>query len=294
MLVLESQLTKAQNLIYGRKRIVDSFYQLDPDKFRGLTPTDINSISLQGDEVVCEVDGSQLSLGRRHVLKNFLEHRTRTPSFFDYKVWNQYKIKDSDNGIPVAALDYSGDQTHAALAPHIGRPPKILTDKNGEQKIYFIKTKEQQCSCPSWAQLNEHKEELSAEFSQFTGTEFVPVCKHMQWHNSSLQLEYLRFTVQEQSRKRGYNLHMCVYHFDYRLGRLLYRVTNDGLKDKMEWLPKDHWKEQAVYDAAHTPTGNCWKVFTKALSHDPAYQLIQYSQSVAHIMGQINARNSTH
>jgi len=60
MLVLENQLTKAQSLIYGRKRIVDSFYQLDPTKFHDLTPIDINSISLQGDEVKCEVDGSQL------------------------------------------------------------------------------------------------------------------------------------------------------------------------------------------------------------------------------------------
>jgi len=342
MPLLVNQLNKAQESIYGRKRIIDCLYTLDPDKFKSLLTTDINSISLEGSQVICNVDNTLLSLGRRDVLNNFLTHRTRTPSFFNYTVWKKYKSKDPNNGIPIAALDYSSDQTHhtisinigrppkiltdsngeqkiyfvkvkeqecscpswvhpiAALdyssdqthhtiSINIGRPPKILTDSNGEQKIYFVKVKEQECSCPSWVQLNANKVEMVKEVYEVCKDEYVPICKHISWNNANLELETLRYIVQEQSRKKGYNLNMCIYHFDYRSGRLLYRVTNDGIKDKMNWLPKNSWKEQQIYTADHNPTGNCWKVFTKALTHVPPYQLIKYSQSVAYIMGQIKS-----
>jgi len=289
MLLLANQLNKAQELIYGRKRIINCLYALNPEKFGGLLATDINSISLKGSQIICNVDGTLLSLERRHVLNNFLEHRTRTPSFFDYTVWKKYKSKDPNNGIPIAALDYSSNQAYPTISINIGRPPKILTDSNGEQKIYFVEVKDQKCSCPSWTQLNNNKQEIAKEVYQVCKDEYVPICKHISWNNANLKLETLRYMVQEQSRKRGYNLNMCVYHFDYKSGRLLYRVTNDGIKDKMNWLPKNSWKEQQVYTADHNPTGNCWKVFTKALTHVPPYQLIKYSQSVEYIMNQINS-----
>jgi hypothetical protein len=289
MPLLVNQLNKAQELIYGRKRIIDCLYTLNPDKFKSLIATDINSISLEGSKVVCNVDNTLLSLERHHVLNNFLVHRTRTPSYFNYTVWKKYKSKDLSNGIPIAALDYSSDQTHSTISSNIGRPPKILTDSNGEQKIYFIKVKEQECSCPSWVQLSANKNELAKEVYEVCRDEYVPICKHISWNNANLELETLRYIVQEQSRKKGYNLNMCIYHFDYRTGRLLYRVTNDGIKDKMSWIPKNSWKEQQIYTADNNPTGNCWKVFTKALTHVPPYQLIKYSQSVAYIMGQIKS-----
>ena len=289
MPLLVNQLNKAQELIYGRKRIIDCLYTLNPDKFKSLIATDINSISLEGSKVVCNVDNTLLSLERHHVLNNFLVHRTRTPSYFNYTVWKKYKSKDLSKGIPIAALDYSSDQTHSTISSNIGRPPKILTDSNGEQKIYFIKVKEQECSCPSWVQLSASKNELAKEVYEVCKDEYVPICKHISWNNANLELETLRYIVQEQSRKKGYNLNMCIYHFDYRTGRLLYRVTNDGIKDKMNWIPKNSWKEQQIYTADNNPTGNCWKVFTKALTHVPPYQLIKYSQSVAYIMGQIKS-----
>jgi len=289
MPLLVNQLNKAQESIYGRKRIIDCLYTLNPDKFKSLLATDINSISLEGSQVICNVGNTLLSLERRDVLNNFLTHRTRTPSFFNYTVWKKYKSKDPNNGIPIAALDYSSDQTHHTISINIGRPPKILTDSNGEQKIYFVKVKEQECSCPSWVQLNANRAEMVKEVYEVCKDEYVPICKHISWNNANLELETLRYIVQEQSRKKGYNLNMCIYHFDYRSGRLLYRVTNDGIKDKMNWLPKNSWKEQQIYTADHNPTGNCWKVFTKALTHVPPYQLIKYSQSVAYIMGQIKS-----
>jgi len=269
MPLLVNQLNKAQESIYGRKRIIDCLYTLNPDKFKSLLATDINSILLEGSQVICNVDNTLLSLERRDVLNNFLTHRTRTPSFFNYTVWKKYKSKNPNNGIPIAALDYSSDQTHHTISINIGRPPKILTDANGEQKIYFVKVKEQECSCPSWVQLNANRAEMAKEVYEVCKDEYVPICKHISWNNANLELETLRYIVQEQSRKKGYNLNMCIYHFDYRSGRLLYRVTNDGIKDKMNWLPKNSWKEQQIYTADHNPTGNCWKVFTKALTHVP-------------------------
>ena len=55
--------------------------------------TDIDSISLEDDKVVCHIGEKRVPLPRAEVLKNFWEHRTRTPSYFSHKIWMQFHLK---------------------------------------------------------------------------------------------------------------------------------------------------------------------------------------------------------
>jgi len=279
---LETLFNEGQKLIYGRRRIIDAFYQRD-EKYQSIQATDITNISLEDDLICCQVEDTQLFIERSEVIKNFWQHRTRTPSYFDYKVWSQAISKGPWQGIPVAALDYGPSTVTTALEPLLGRVPRISTDRDGVQRLYFVMPEEQMCSCDSWSCMHEHRKELEAEFEQFTDIKFVPICKHLQWYESNIVLHTLSFHAREKQREE-YNPRICVYHFDHRHGNLLYRVTNDGIKANAQWLPVAGWKEKPVYDSNGMPTGECWNVLTNALTQDPPYQLHQYSQTVAGVM----------
>jgi hypothetical protein len=166
MNVTEALLSDAQRLAYGRRRIIDTLYQEDPDKFKVLQATDIQSISLQDDLVCLDLADTQLYIEREKVLKNFWAHRTRTPSYFDYKIWSQVLTSRPWQGTPVAALDYGPSAALDALQPILGRPPRIQTDQDGVQKLYFVMEKEEMCSCGSWDQLHTHRKELEEEFGK--------------------------------------------------------------------------------------------------------------------------------
>lgn len=290
MTVTEALLSEAQRLVYGRRRIIDSLYQEDPDKFKVLQATDIQSISLQDDLVCLDLADTQLYIERAKILKNFWEHRTRTPSYFDYKVWSQALSSRPWNGTPVAALDYGPSTTSDALQPLLGRPPRIQTDKDGVQKLYFVMEKEEMCSCESWNQMHVYRKELSDEFSKYTDIQFKPVCKHLQWSSANMLLHTIRF--ESRQNEKDYNPRICVYYFDHRRGLLLYRVTYDGLKTKGQWFPVSGWKEKAVYDTNHIPTGICWQTFMDALTQDPPFKLSPYSQSLGALMNSTRSKQS--
>jgi len=284
--ITEALLNEGQKMIYGRRRILDTFHKRYPDHsktFESIQATDIASISLEGDLVNCQIEDTNIFLSRKEVIENFWQHRTRTPSFFDYKIWSQAIPKGSWQGTPVAALDYGPSSTRDALEPILGRVPRISTDRDGVQRIYFLMHHDKMCSCDSWSQMNDNRLELESEFEQFTDIKFTPICKHLQWYESSLALKTLSFYAKEQSTD-SFHPRICVYHFDHRRGNLLYRITNDGLKAKAQWLPVSGWKERPVYGTDGLPTGECWKMMTDALSQDPPYHLTQYSQTVAGLM----------
>jgi len=286
--ITELLLNEGQKMIYGRRRIIDVLHQKD-QKYCTVQATDISSITLQDNLVCCQVEDVNLFLERSEVIKNFWQHRTRTPSYFDYKIWSQAISKGPWQGVPVAALDYGPSTVSTALEPLLGRVPRISTDRDGVQRLYFVMPEDQMCSCDSWIQMNDNRKELEAEFDQFTDIKFVPVCKHLNWYDSNIALHALSFHAREQ-KKEEYNPRICVYHFDHRRGHILYRVTNDGIKANAQWLPVAGWKEKPVYDNNGMPTAECWNVLTSALSQDPSYQLQLYSQAVAGIMGQQGAK----
>lgn len=287
MKVIERQLTDAQRLIYGRKRIIDTFYNENPNQFKELHATDIQNISLVDDLVCCDLGETTLYIERSKVITNFWNHRTRTPSFFDYKVWGQGVGQSYRHGTPIAALDYGPSPVRDALEPHLGRPPRIATDKHGVQKLYFVMDQDEMCSCESWSQLCLHQKELKEEFEKFTTIKFKPTCKHLSWSAANLNLQALRFTA---SRKvKGYNPKLCAYYFDHRRGLLLYRITYEGVKENAQWLPVEGWREKPVYDTNHMPTGLCWDVLMSALSQDAPFNLVVYSRTLAGIMNRTRA-----
>ena len=123
MTTTASLLSAAQTLIYGRTRIVSSLCKQNPQQYASLTPSDIQSIQLQGGQVVCLLADGTIKIDRSAVLANFWEHRTRTPSFFDYKVWKQVDRPKGTLGIPVGAIDYKV------------YPNKIAVDSDGNRKL---------------------------------------------------------------------------------------------------------------------------------------------------------------
>jgi hypothetical protein len=288
MTVIEQELSVAQRLIYGRKRIVDALYQDCPDKFKDLQPTDIQSISLENDLICCDLGECLLYVERSKVISNFWQHRTRTPSYFDYKIWRNGLVSGNWKGTPIAALDYNASPVRATLEPHLGRPPRIATDKEGVQKLYFVHEEDQTCSCHSWSQLDENKEELKVEFERFSDIQFKPVCKHMQWAAANINLHALSFAARKTNE--GYNPRICVYRFDHLRGLLFYRLTYDGIKADAKWLPEEKWKERQVYDSRGIATGECWDLFVTALSQDPPFRLTAFSQTVATIFSGSRSR----
>lgn len=288
MTVTTQLLTDAQRLIYGRKRIVDSFYQKDPKVYSSLQATDIQSIDLKDGFVRCTLSDSLLFIERSAVIKNFWEHRTRTPSFFDYKIWSSYANSSLSKGIPVGALDYGKEALNIVLESHLGRVPRLAVDKDGVKKLYFVVDDGQVCTCESWAQLYKYRDELEDEFDRYSSIKFAPVCKHLQWSAANIKLQALRFKAIDP--KHEYNPRLCVYYFDHRRGLLSYRVTHDGVKTNGQWLPVDGWKEKPVYDSGGMPTGACWETFTAALNTDKPFKIIPYSQSVAVIMNKKSSK----
>jgi len=268
--------------IYNRTRIISVLYKKNATKFGSLLLTDIAEITLTDDKVLCLVDGSTILVDKSDVIKNFWEHRTRTPSFFDYKIWSAYNSSTTPNSIPVGALDYGNSSIASALEAHLGRVPTIATDKDGTKKLYYVNEDSLTCTCHSWQQLNDNRELFEAEFHQHSDIKFAPVCKHVQWLRASIRLQSLAFAAKQ--RERGYNPKLCVYYFDHRHGMLRYRITHDGVKAKGQWLPIDHWKEKPVYDGSYMPTGLCWDTFESALSQQQPFKLLPYSHSVAALM----------
>lgn len=287
-LITEALLNEGQKMIYGRRRIIDALYKRD-EKYRSIQATDIDSISLQDDLVNCQVQDTNIFLDRSEVIKSFWSHRTRTPSFFDYKIWSQALAKGPWQGIPIAALDYGPSSVTNALEPILGRVPRISTDRDGVQRIYYVMHDEKMCSCDSWSQMHTCRQELEAEFEQFTNIKFIPICKHLQWHESNLALKALSFYAREQA-STSFHPCICVYHFDHRNGNLLYRITTDGLKANSQWLPVGGWKEKPIYGTDGLPNGACWETFTNALSQETPYHLIQYSQTVAGVMNTMRSK----
>ena len=282
MIVTEALLSDAQRLVYGRRRIIDTLYQEDPERYKIIQATDIQSISLEDDLICLQLEDAQFYVERSKVLSNFWKHRTRTPSYFAYKVWSQALATRPWQGTPIAALDYGPSAVTDALQPLIGRVPRIATDKDGVQKLYFVMEKEEMCSCESWNQLHTHREELSDEFNTYTDMQFKPICKHLQWCSANMTLHTLRFESRQSERE--YNPRICVYYFDHRRNLLLYRITYDGVKTGGQWLPVGGWKEKAVYDNNNMPTGACWEMFMNALTQDPPFKLTPYSQTLSAIM----------
>jgi hypothetical protein len=266
-----------QNLIYGRTRIVSTLSRQDPERHACLEASDIQSISLQGDKVVCLLADGEIKVDRSAVLANFWEHRTRTPSFFDYKAWNRVERPQGVFGAPVGAIDYRV------------YPNRIAVDSKGNRKLYFVDEVHKTCTCGSWQQLNQHKSELFDEFKQFSKCGFEPTCKHLQWSQANTKLQALRYQMRDNSEE--YNPRLCVYSFDHRRALLLYRITYDGVKTNGQWLPVEGWKEKPIYGPGGIPTGECWDTFFSALNQKEPFKLVPFSNAVASVMNSTRSKN---
>lgn len=277
MSTVASQLTTAQQLLYSRTRIVSSLSRNSPELYGSLEPRDILSISLQEENVHCVLADGEITVDRASVIANFWEYRTRTPSFFDYKIWRQVENPDRLSGVAVGALDYS-------MVPN-----RIAVDRHGVRKVYFVNENENQCTCGSWKQLNENKLELEAEFKEHSSCSFQPTCKHFKWAEANTKLQTLRYLTKDSSGE--YNPRLCVYTFDHRRGMLLYRITYDGVKSKGQWFPVDGWKEKEVYGKGGVPSGECWDTFFSALSQAEPFKLVKFSHSVAGLMNSTRSKN---
>jgi len=271
-----SKLTTAQQLVYTRSRILSTLCKHDAETFGHIEPKDILSIGLDDSEVICEVDDGNILLNRREVLLNFWEHRTRTPSYFDYKVWRQVERPRGQTGVAIGAIDYSC------------YPNKIAVDRHGVRKLYFVDEIEKECTCGAWASLKEHQAELDAEFKKFNLCCFEATCKHLKWAQANTNLQALKCT--KSVTQEGYNSRLCVYSFDHRRGLMLYRVTWDGVKAGGQWFPVDGWKEKPVYGKGGIPTGECWDTLLSALNQEEPFKICSYSQSVGALMQSSSAK----
>ena len=119
MTAIQALETECQKMLYGRRRIVDTLYKIDPST-RDILEKDIDSISLKDKNVICHLGEREIPVLREEVLKNFWEHRTRTPSYFSHKIWMQFHLKGRKfEGWPIATLNYDGPSTITeALEPH--------------------------------------------------------------------------------------------------------------------------------------------------------------------------------
>ena len=280
MLITEEKLNPAQRLVYGRKRIIDALYEDDPDICRGFTLHDIAHIELNDERVFCHtLTGDLICIDRRKVLENFWKFYTRTPSYFDYKIWvSGMNGKLEKGSLPLAKLDYTPSLTKDALEKQIGRPPHVSTDKDGTKRIYFVNTEDSKCTCGAWNNLSVHKEELEKEFELFTNIKFKPICKHIQWQKANIKLKAAALKAKDITK--GYNPRMCVYYYDQRRAKICYRVSYDFARTNPQWLPVRSWKEKNIYDAGGIPTGNCWETFMNALKRDDPFNLSLYSESL--------------
>jgi hypothetical protein len=277
MSTLASKLSDAQQLIYSRTRIVNTLSRSNPEQHGSLEPRDILSITLQDDKLCCLLADGQIEVDRSAVIANFWEHRTRTPSFFDYKVWRQVANPSRHPGVAVGAVDYSSI------------PNRIAVDEHGERKLYFACEDQNVCTCGSWHQLNNHHQKLEEEFNRYSTCSFETTCKHLKWSQANTKLQALRYIAKDNSGE--YNPRLCVYTFDHRRGTLLYRITYDGVKSKGQWFPVDGWKEKTVYGKGGIPSGECWDTFFSALSQEEPFKLVKFSHSVAALMNSSRSKN---
>jgi hypothetical protein len=131
--------------------------------------------------------------------------------------------------------------------------------------------------------MKEHQTELAAEFNKYCPEiDFKPVCKHIKWYEKQLLL----YTDIQLVNNRYPSNHprVCVYQYDYRRRKILYKITDNRYSPNMEWTPQDTWQEKDVYDSSSMPTGNCWEVLEGALSQPVPYKIHHYSSSIEAIM----------
>ena len=275
-------LNEGQKMIYGRKRIMDTFYKTHPVG-KDILEEDIQGITFDDDHVLLHVEGKDLRIHKSKVIRNFWEHRTRTPSYFDYRIWRERPQEGGNiSGVPIAAIDHEAE-VNKILMPVLGRPFKISTDKDGTKRIYFITPVDKACSCGSYHYMKENEDELAAEFKKYCpDIDFKPCCKHIKWYEKQILL----FTdIQLVQARYGFKCpRLCIYQHDHSRRKILYRITNDGEKVTRKWLPKDGWKEKDLCDSSGMPTGHCWSVLEGAMAQNPPYKLIPYSPSVEAMM----------
>ena len=285
--VPSSAFNEAEKMIYCRKRIIDTLYNIDPLKYQ-LAPGDIKEISLVGEEICCQMENHVILIVRSEVVKNFWEHRTRIPSYFDYKIWKEFTNPAFKNGIPVGAIDYGVDSVVGVLETKAGRVPKVAVDKDGVAKLYYVNEEDQSCTCKAWEQLNEFKDLFEEEFNTHSDIKFAPMCKHLKWFNAAIKLQSMSFVSQFVEKK--YNPRICAYQYDPRTATLRYRITNDGVRANAQWIPVSGWKEKQVYDASGMPTGECWSTLESALSGQHPYKLVPYSKTLESAFNRTGSR----
>tara|TARA_Y100000768_G_scaffold386753_1_gene375946 strand:- start:353 stop:1216 length:864 start_codon:yes stop_codon:yes gene_type:complete len=271
-------LNEGQKMIYGRKRIMDTFYKTHPVG-KDILEEDIQSISFSEDDVWLHVEEKLLRIPKSEVIKNFWEHRTRTPSYFDYRIWKSRPQKDGKYiGIPISKVDHDS-VANQTLETNID----TLTDEDGVKRIYFVTPEKSSCTCGSFNQMKEHEKELTAEFKEYCPEiDFKPTCKHIKWYTTQINL----FSYVQWVNKTYPTNHprIVVYQYDYRRKKIMYKITNNRYDLNAKWIPKDSWKEKDVYDSSGMPTGNCWSVLKGALKHHPPYKLHPFSDALAHQM----------
>ena len=120
-------------------------------------------ITVDDEHVRLNVEDNILRIKKSEVIKNFWEHRTRTPSYFDYKIWRSRPQEGGKYiGVPIAAIDHN-----AQVNRILGSDIKVSTDKDGTKRIYFITPVNKSCTCGSFNQMKEHQTELAAEFNKY-------------------------------------------------------------------------------------------------------------------------------
>lgn len=128
-------------------------------KYSDIQARDITSISFEDTLLACNIDGSQLHLKRSDILKNFWQHRTRKPSYFSYKNLNSETahVRNRD-GQAIGKLSYKlGTTVLEILRSRIG---SVATDEDGKKITYCIHPDNKTCTCSSWKEMNEHRDEL--------------------------------------------------------------------------------------------------------------------------------------
>ena len=273
-------LNEGQKMIYGRKRIMDTFYKTHPVG-KDILEEDIQGITFDDDHVLLHVEGKDLRIHKSKVIRNFWEHRTRTPSYFDYRIWDQRPLEGGrPQDHPICAIDY---ESKANQIFHTNK--KTKTDKDGTKRIYFVSPgvhKPKQCSCGSYHHMKENEDELAAEFKKYCpDIDFRPCCKHMKWYE-----RFNALFMDQNVVKRNYNPNprACVFQYDHTRRKILYKITENWFKSSVGWKPAEGWKEKSVYDSSGMPTGNCWSVLEGALCQDPPYQLHAYAENVASML----------
>ena len=126
-------LNEGQKMIYGRKRIMDTFYKVHPVG-KEVLEDEIGEITFDDDHVLLNVEDKILRIKKSEVIKNFWEHRTRTPSYFDYRIWRSRPQEGGKYiGVPVAKIDHN-----AQVNRILGSDIKVSIDKDGTKCIYFV------------------------------------------------------------------------------------------------------------------------------------------------------------